>query len=318
MPVRRGYRRKNTRNNNRNNKRIVNRRKAVRKYAPKAKQNIVKQLMPVAESRVSALKSPGSENMDVQYRVIIPNVWERMDREGRAATYNTQPIQSSFSGNTLFSRYINFQSDIVFDNIRHNQEPVNLVVIQGWWKTPYITEAQSKGDILTTRNAQGVLLGYKPEDYLQFQIASMLTDRFDTIDKKKVKIKFMKEYHIAGKSIQVVNKIGLPPGSAAEIKREAVRRTLTHHFSWKPNRKYHMTPATIRSATDAQNPVNYKPDDPDCFWTPSAMKNEELWIPFICYKFKNYTAFGVNEDGEVDANATPQLYHKQSHYFLDL
>lgn len=319
MPVRRGYRAKNTRNNrNRNNKRIVNRRKAVRKYAPKRKQNMVKSLMPIAENRVYALKSPSSENMDGQYRVIIPNVWERMDREGRAATYNTQPIQSSFSGNTLFSRYINFQSDIVFDNIRHNQEPVNLVVIQGWWKTPYITQPQSAGDVLTTRNAQGVLLDYNPQEYLQFQIASMLTDRFDTIDKKKVKVKFMKEYHITGKTIQVINKIGLPAGSSAENKKECVRRTLTHHFSWKPNRKYHMTPATTRSTSDAQNPQNYKPDDPDCFWTPSAIKNEELWIPFICYKFKNYSAFSVDEEGQPDNFATPQLYHKQSHYFLDL
>ena len=146
----------------------------------------------------------------------------------------------------------------------------------------------------------------------------MLNDRFDTIDKKKCKIKFMRNYHISGKAIQVENSIGLLPGADAEVKRECVRTQLRHNFTWKPQRKLHMTPATIYKATDTVNPLGFKPDDTNCFWTPSAIKNEELWIPFVSYKFQNYTAFGVSEDAQVDATANPKLYAKQSHYFLDL
>lgn len=305
-------------NYKRKNKRRGARGKAVKKYAPAQKANIVKSLMPIAESRKYQVRSPTGENLQDQWRTIIPNVWERMQREGLAHSYDKQETQNSFSGNTLFSRYLNFESQIEFDTIRHIQEPVQLLVIQGWWKTPYITQPQADGNILTTRNAQGVLLDYNPEQYINFQMASMLNDRFDTIDKKKCKIKFMKEYNIVGKAIQVENSIGLLPGADPEVKRECVRTRLRHNFTWKPQRKYHMTPATIYGSTDTPNPSAFKPDDTNCFWTPSAMKNEELWIPFVSYKFKNYTAFGVDEEAAVDANSNPKLYVKQTHYFLDM
>jgi hypothetical protein len=305
-------------NYKRKNKRRGARGKAVKKYAPAQKSNIVKSLMPIAESRKYQVRSPTGENLQDMWRTIIPNVWERMMREGEAQTFDTQAISSAFSGNTLFSRYINFESQIEFDTIRHIQEPVQLLVIQGWWKTPYLTEAQSAGDGLADRNTNGVLLGYNPENYINRQLQVMLSDRFDTIDKKKCKIKFMKEYNITGKAIQVENSIGLIPGADPEVKRECVRTRLRHNFSWKPQRKLHMTPATIYKATDTPNPVYFKPDDTNCFWTPSAQKNEELWIPFVAYKFKNYTAFGVDEEAAVDANSNPKLYVKQTHYFLDM
>ena len=195
-------------------------------------------------------------------------------------------------------------SQIDFDFIRHNQEPVQLTIIQGWWKTPYITQSQSEGNIITTRNAQGVLLGYNPENYINHQMSLMLSDRFDTIDKKKCKVKFKREYIIRGTTIQVLNGTGDPPGTQT-VKRECVRKQLKHNSTWKPNRKYHMTPATIYKATDTVNPGNFKPDDTNCFWTPSAIKNDGLWIPFVSYKFKNYTAFGIDANQNLDASANP-------------
>lgn len=315
MPKNVGYKkvRGNVRNNQKNRKNAKNK----KAYAPRRKQAVVRSLMPLAESRKYVITSPTNESLQTLWRVVVPNVWERMTREGLQHSYDKQLTSSSFSGNTLFSRYLNVESQIDFDHIRHNQEPVQLTIIQGWWKTPYITQPQSAGDILATRNAQGVLLDYNPEEYINFQMASMLSDRFDTIDKKKVKVKFKREYEIRGTSIQVINGTGDPPGTTT-IKRECVRKQLKHNFTWKPMRKLHMTPATIYSATDTPNPANFKPDDQNCFWTPSAIKNEELWIPFVAYKFKNYTAYGVDEEQNVDANANPKLFIKQSHYFLDL
>ena len=85
---------------------------------------MVKQLMPIAESRKYVIKSPTNENLVDMWRTIVPNVWERMNREGLAQTYDKQTISSAFSGNTIFSRYLNLESQIDFDFIRHNQEPV--------------------------------------------------------------------------------------------------------------------------------------------------------------------------------------------------
>lgn len=308
MPAKKGYKKNNKRKNNRRGARKTN------NYNSSRKVNVLKMLQPIVENRKYELESSQAVTLTGQYNITIPDVWEKMQRSDEWQTQDRQLTQQGFTGTTLYSKYLNLQSIVEFDSINHINVPVRISVIQGWFKTPYLTEAQSSGNNPT--NAQGVLHSVNMSTFIGNQLQGMLQGRFSNLDKKRVVIKFQKEYDVRGVSIETED-------GAGGIDVTTERKPLKHYFTWKPNRKYHMRPAT--SISEELSYATVKPDDPNAFWTPSSTKNNDLWVPFVFHRFYNSGDFGHTKTVDettgqytLDANLNPKLWLKQAHYFTDI
>lgn len=289
-----------------------------RAYAPRRKQAVMKMLAPVVENRkYQLIQEDEPILLSNEHTVIVPDVWEKMQREDEYHSIGSQLTSRGFTGNTLFSKIVNHQQIIEFDAVSNIPYPVELEQIVGWFKTPYLTTEESAG--LDHRNPQGVVFNHDMSNYIGRKIQNMLQEKFSSLDPKVVKVNFRKRYTIRGQDIDTVS--GVPGNFETEVIRKPLRNT----FTWKPNRKYHLRPATI---ADGNTAASYKPDDAQVYWTPSPVKNQDLWIPFIFYRFLNKDKFGKRrgdtsasppEDPWVhDATAYPHLFHKQTHYFTDL
>lgn len=320
MPKNVGYKKvgRNKRNYRKNRKNV----KAKQAYKPQAKRNALKMLAPIIENRKFQIISGTDDESPIllnnKETVLIPDVWEKMGREDEFHTFNSQQTSRGFTGNTLFSKILNHQQILEFDYITNIPYPVELEMIMGWFKTPYITTEESAG--MVARNPQGVTFNHDMSQYVARKLHNMLEPKFSSIDPKVVKVKFRKTYNIRGQSVDT-------EGFGGEtFDTEVIRKPLRNTFTWRPNRKYHMKPATIQDGTTAGA---YKPDDSaNVYWTPSPVKNQDLWIPFIYYNFRNFDKFGKRkgditaqppEDEWVnDSTAYPRIMHKQTHYFTDL
>lgn len=317
MPKNVGYKkvRRNVRNNQKNRKNVV---KAKAAYKPQNKRNVIKMLAPIIEKRkYQLIKEDTPTLLNSQEMILIPDVWEKMTREDEFHSDPTQLTSRGFTGNTLFSRFLNYQQIIEFDAVSQIPYPVELEQIVGWFKTPYLTTEESAG--LVARNNQGVIFNHDMNNFILRKMKNMLNDKFSTIDPKVVKVLHRKVYNVRGQSIDTAD----GPGTGFET--EVIRKPLRNTYTWRPNRKYHMRPATL---VDGATASAYKPDDPNVYWTPSPVKNQDLWIPFVFFRFRNIDKFGKRRGDETleppedpwvpDATAYPHLYHKETHYFTDL
>lgn len=317
----------NVRKNNRRPKKYRKKTGAVKKrnnaYKPANKRNVMKMLSPIIEKRkYQLIQDDNPILLNSEHTIIVPDVWEKMQREDEFHILDSQLTSRGFTGNTLFSRIVNHQQIIEFDAVNQIPYPVEMEQIVGWFKTPYITQAESLGQ--DSRNGQGVTYGHNMSVYIGTKIQNMLKDKFSNLDPKVVKINFRKRYNIKGSTIETENH------DATGFEMEVIRKPLRNTFTWKPNRKYHMKPACLQ---DQQTSATYKPDDPSVYWTPSSLRNQDLWVPFIFYHFRNHDRFGKKRGDTVgnpnqgippepewieDVNAYPHLFHKQTHYFTDL
>lgn len=308
-----------------NNKRKTTKRVSKKPYSSKNKQNVMKMLSPIIEKRkFQLIKEDSPTLINSQEMVLIPDVWEKMTREDEFHHDPAQLTARGFTGNTLFSRFLNYQQIIEFDAVSQIPYPVELEQLVGWFKTPYLTTEESAG--LVARNAQGVVFNHDMNNYILRKIKNMLNDKFSTIDPKVVKVMSRKTYNIRGQSVDTLD------GDGDGFLTDVVRKPLRNTYTWKPNRKYHMRPAT---PADGNTAGSYKPDDPQVYWTPSPVKNQDLWIPFVFFRFKNIDKFGKRRGNTVgdpnadppippepawviDNTAYPHLFHKETHYFTDL
>lgn len=294
-------------------------------YKPSNKRALVKSMMPVAEGRklVHTHLSPKylAASTDENWQVFIPNSWLNNYRESFLETLDSAPTSQGFTGKTLFSRYVNQKINCYFDNIEHINVPVKLEVISGWCKVPYITNLQSLGNA-AQRNQNGVLINYTPAEMISRELANTYGVEFPVNNPKKFKLKFKRNYNIAGRTIESTG-----TGGGQDI--DVVRKELKLRFSFTPNKKYHMTSATIGNGVNTQGAyikaddgqpayVSTEPTDDHAFWTPSHLNNQDLWIPFTAIQIKNPTQFGVDKMGQHIPTAYPYIVRQDSHYFLDV
>lgn len=304
-------------------------------YNKKYKKNTAKILAPIAEGRklkfinTTSPKYLGPIENTENWQVIIPETWLQMYRENYLDTLPSQPSSQGFTGKTLFSRFLNQQVKIKFETIEHNNTPVQMHVCFGWCKMPYLTALQSVGSA-DSRNIKGVLIQHDPNEFIGRSLAQMYNVTFPTTDPKQFKMLYNKEFQVRGENLQAKNvPAGSPPGTAASSISRTVRKDINYKVSWKPNTKYHMTPATRGAGVDGNN----DPLSPDTgsatylttaigndtsFWTPSSKNNGDLWIPFFAMQVKNTDSFGHLEDGSSNFTAYPYHLHKNTHYFYDL
>lgn len=276
---------------------------------------LAKALQPIAEGRQISFAGADLLPLNSEWHVTIPNSWEMLAREGALETQPEQLTSRGFTGNTLFSRYINQHFQINFEKIAHIATPVQMRVLYGWAKLPYSTQFQAVGS--TAVNAQGVLTSYNPEDFISLTLENQFSGHLPVNDPKKFKLMYNKEHYVKGLTIAgLTDKLGTPT-----LNTSCMRRELNFHPQWKPQRKYHMMSATKVTGSAAEDP---KPDDyfptgmdAQAFWTPSNTK-QELWYPFLAVRFENWDSFGYNALGSTDANAFPEYVQKNTHYFYDL
>ena len=304
-----------------------NRKKPVRRnaYKPANKRALVKSMMPLAEGRktVHTHLSPKylASTTDENWQVFIPSSWEHNYRESFLEELDNSPTSQGFTGKTLFSRYINQKLNIYFANIEHINVPVRLEVIAGWCKVPYITPDQSTGNG-AQRNLNGVLIRYEPSEMISRELANTYGVEFPVNNPKKFKLKFKRNYMIKGRTIESTG-----TGGGSDI--DVVRNDIKLKFSWTPNKKYHMTPATLGNGVNvngqyvkpddgAPNFNSQNPSDDNTFWTPSHLNNQDLWIPFTAIQIKNPDSFGRDKMGHVSNSAFPYLVRQDTHYFLDV
>jgi hypothetical protein len=297
---RRNYRKRPVRKNNRK-KALISKKKV---YSKNYKRNTARILAPIAESRkltftnTTSPKYLGPITNTENWQVIVPETWLQMYRENYLDTLPTQPSSQGFTGKTLFSRFLNQQVKIKFETINHNNTPVQMHVCWGWCKMPYLTTLQSTGSSVA-RNSNGVLISHNPTEFI-------------------------------GKNLQAkATPAGSPPGTAAESIPLTIRKDIDYRITWRPNTKYHMTPATRGIGSDGNND-EIKPDTGSAtyataalgtdtaFWTPSSKNNGDLWIPFFAMQIKNTDSFGHLENGQSNFTAYPYHLHKNTHYFYDL
>ena len=215
-----------------NYKRKNNRRGARKAYAPQNKKNTLKMLSPILENRkYQLIQDDNPILLNNEYTVIVPDVWEKMNREDEFHNLSTgtQLTSRGFTGNTLFSKILNHQMILEFNNVTNIPYPVEIEQVVGWFKTPYITEQESAGTV--SRNNQGVTFSHNLETYVGNKISEMLVDKFSQLDPKKVKVNFRKKYTIRGQDIDSVS--GVP----GEFMTEVIRKPLRNTHTWKPNRK---------------------------------------------------------------------------------
>lgn len=318
MPAGRIYKKRRGRYQTR--KRVLKR----RAYKRKNRKAVARAIAPIAEGRkqswggtelTTLLPSDTPELTDNTWIVNIPNAWEQYARENALETQPNQLTDRGFTGSTLFCRYINQHMQINFEKITHIATPVQLRVCYGYAKIPYATQFQAVGT--TDRNANGVVVGYNPESFIESQLRLQYADLLPTNDPKKFKMFHNKVYYIKGSSIP-----GMNTKDSAGFGPRNLRREMNFKPSWKPQKKYHMMPCTrvVGSGATGLKPDDFFPATPGAnttFWTPSNTK-QELWYPFFAFQFINKDDFGYNETGDPDTNAYPQYVQKNTSYFYDL
>lgn len=286
------------------------------RYNYNNKKALARALQPVAEGRSMSFISPTQVDLATEWHVTIPNSWEMMPREGALETQPEQLTSKGFTGNTLFSRYINQHFQINFEKISHIATPVDMRVMFGWAKIPYATQFQAVG--ATAVNTQGVLTSYNPEEFIQLELEKQYSGFLPTNDPKKFKLMYNRTHYIKGsQTTGLISKVGVPGVLPARTQ----RKELNFKPTWKPQRKYHMMSATKVTGSSALGvkPDDYFPTGMDAqgFWTPSNTK-QELWFPFLAVRFLNYNDYGYNSAGETDTEAYPAFVQKNTHYFYDL
>jgi hypothetical protein len=243
------YVRRNVRNrkNARRNRKPV---RAVKKrnnpYKAQNKRRLAKILQPIAESRklnfinttTSRLLGPtvDTENWYVQ----IPETWNNMYRENFLDTLPNQPSSQGFTGKTLFSRIVNQQIKIRFNSIAHYATPPMLHVVFGWCKIPYVTPLQSSGNDMA-RNENGVLIQHDRKSMIARTLANMYNTMFPTTDPKMFKLMYNKKFQVKGETL--IGQMFPDPTNPTATARN-IRKDINYNVTWKPNTKYHMTPAT--------------------------------------------------------------------------
>ena len=315
MPATRQYKKKF------NNKRRFNKKRYAKKqYRPVNKKAQIARLMPIAEGRKSIMQSTSATSMGAEYTVMIPQSWEMFARSGAAEKLDPRQITNgTFSGNTLFMRYVNQQIKINFETIQHYPWPVELRAFWGWCKVPYTTPLRSTDDAVAF-NAQGVMNDYNLTQFVQGVIEDIYKGFMPVNDPKKLKILGDKDFYIKGISNQQRNLPTSPPAEPpTPVVWRTLRREITLRPTWKPQRKYHMRP--VQAATDAAT----KPDDfnftspPDgVYWTPNQENNDGVWVPFTCFRLKNVAEYGHDQTGALNPLAYPRFVQKNTSYFLDL
>lgn len=306
-----------------------------RVYNKNYKKGTAKILQPIAEGRkVNYIHDLSpiylAENLGVEnWKVLIPATWLHMYRESFLETLPNSPTSHGFTGNTLFSRYLNQQVKVSFENITHIGIPVSVHVCYGWCKLPYLTPLQSQGSDSAT-NVNNVLVAHKPELMITRSLANMFQVTFPRVDPKQFKLMYNKEFQVRGQSVSTTSVSG-DPDEGNQIFSEIIRKQLNYSITWKPNTKYHMRPATTGDGSHGGGPEDHlKPDmgapdfnvdlpsDTEAYWTPSAKTNGDLWIPFFAIQIKNAGQYGKNNQGGNDITAYPYIYNKDTHYFYDL
>ena len=297
--------------------------KRVAKKRPYRRNNrmaVARSLNPIVEGRKLVVAANQTTLLAADWTVIIPNSWEKMPRENALEGQPEQLTSSGFTGNTLFSRYINQHLQINFDRINHISAPVNMRIMYGWAKIPYVTQYQAVGGNVAgvTRNAQGVLVHYDPTAFVKQALEIQYDGLLPVNDPKKFKMFHNKEYFIRGVQGSGIEFDGM--GQPLEMNR-INRRVLDFYPKWKPMKKYHMMSATAvgGSGSETVKPDDYFPVSPAVqgFWTPDNLK-QELWYPFFAINFKNHDDYGRDSDGAIDTSAVPNYVQKNSHYFYDM
>ncbi len=294
-----------------------------RPYNRNYKRQTSKILQPIAEGRkavflntTSPIKIVGAPEDD-GWQVIIPQTWQHMYREQFLETLDKSPTSKGFTGNTIFSRFINQKIKVKFDNVLHIALPTGFQVVYGWSKINYQTSLQVEG--LDATNVNNVLIEHEPEDQIAKSLANMYNQMFPTTDRKQFHLMYNRKFQVAGQSVNTTR----TPASQ-------MRKDLDYNITWRPNTKYHMRSATQGDGNDSMsNPL--KPDhgsatfegptpptSTETYWTPAGKKNGYMWTPFWAIRLTNPQYYGVDKDGHADTNAYPILYQKNNHYFYDL
>jgi hypothetical protein len=311
------------------------RRKPVKKnpYRAKNKKAVSKMIQPIAEGRklsfinTTSPRALGPTVTNENWYVIVPETWDHMYRENYLDTLPTQPSSKGFTGKTLFSRYLNQKIKVRFDTIRHYAQPVTLHVVYGWCKIPYVTTFQSQGSD-SARNTNGVLIQHDREQMITRALSQMYNVMFPVTDPKQFKLLYNREFQVRGETTTGKDFSGQAP---VDIE-QTIRKDLDYRITWRPNTKYHMTPATLGDGSDGNPPPgnDLSPDDgfaqfettqipnTTAYWTPSSKKNGDLWTPFFAIQVKNASVFGKNAQGQNDILAYPLVYQQNSHYFYDM
>ena len=307
--------RKNNYKNNKNNKNKKNNFNKKKVYKRNYRKQTAKMLQPIAEGRKYTLQTTAPYKCAQEWNIIVPDAWEKMVREDALATRPRQNTSNGFSGNTLFSRYLNMHVRMNFDNIAHYSNPVRFTVLAGWAKLPYTTQFQAVG--AEDLNDQGVLVAYNPTHFIHEQLEDIWSSFLPVNDPKRFKLKIHRTYYIKGTQgdAMVYNPTKQEMDEVVHIN----RKELDFYPKWSPQKKYHMMSATSLAGSSAED---VKPDDffeaNQGFWTPSNTKNEGLWYPFFAIRMLNSGDYGRNTDGDVDTNAYPTLVWKNTHYFYDM
>ena len=325
--------RKNNKNMKKTKRKYNNSKVTTKKaYNKNYKKQTSKILQPIAEGRKLSFSKtlsarflgPTADATLENWNVIIPETWNHMYRENFLDTLPNQPSSQGFTGKTIFSRFLNQQIKIRFNTISHYTEPVDVHVIYGWSKIPYITNLQSIGSDAAT-NANGVLIQHDRAELITRSLAQMYGVMFPVTDPKQFKLMYNRQFQIRGQLVEGVDP--KTPG-APDVKR-IVRKDLDYRITWKPNTKYHMRPANIDQGVDAMDQP-LKPDDgyatfntaeppnTSSYWTPSAKNNGDLWTPFFAIQVKNASTYGKDIDGNNCLECYPNLFHQNKHYFFDM
>lgn len=292
-------------------------------YNARYKKQTAKILQPIVEGRKttflndsSLIKIVGATAND-GWQVIIPESWNHMLREPFLESLDKSPTSSGFSGNTIFSRFLNQQIKIKFDQVYHIGVPAEFQVVYGWSIVPYITAESSIGADAQT-NSNNVLIEYDPELQIAKNLADMYNKTFPVTNRKQVKLFYNRKFQVAGRMV-----------NTNRLEASQVRKDLNYRITWKPNTKYHMRPCTMGDGNNAMgNPVRpdtgisvpFGPTQPtafDTFWAPSTKNNGSMWQPFFAIRLANPAEFGKDKDGASDPNAYPYMYQKNIHYFFD-
>ena len=297
-------------------KKRVSRKTTTRKvYKKNYKKATAKILQPIAEGRKFTNQTIDPAMIAQEWNVLVPGSWLSMVREEALATRPRQNTSNGFTGNTLFSRYLNMHVRMNFNGISQYSNPARFTVMYGWAKVPYTTQFQAVG--AEDLNNQGVLVAYNPTSFIQEQLDDIWSGFLPVNDPKRFKLMYHKTFYHKG-----VQGDGNVYDAADDEMKEVVqvnRRDLNFYPKWRPNRKYHMMSATTLAGSPSEN---VKPDDffedNKGFWTPSNIKNGNLWYPFFAIRFLNPLDYGRDGDGSVNIHAYPHIVEKNTHYFYDL
>ena len=202
-----------------NNRRNVKRKRPYRKrrattrattrkvYNKNYKRQTAKILQPIAEGRklafqqITSARFLGPTTPNENWYVTIPETWNQMYRENFLDSLPKQPASQGFTGKTLFSRYINQQIKVKFDTIQHYTQPVNLHVVYGWCKVPYVTALQSTGSD-SAANEYGVIIQHDRSQMITRALAKMYGVMFPVTDPKQFKLMYDKQFQVRGQTLE--------------------------------------------------------------------------------------------------------------------